>query len=343
MIYKLLYVIRAVIYTWYLIITTIPLFLILALSHPLRIAGFSLGDKARSFVKEAWSHSMFFIFHILAPTKFIIWFDENDSLSAAYCSKLFSMKSSVPSNKVIFMGNHQLYADWLYYWWIIDCVSHGSDIVIMLKDSLRKIPVIGWAMDMFEFVFVKREWRYDSTNIEKKLKSIDKWNNAAFLIFPEGTTYSDQTKASSDAYAKKHDLPLTKHVLLPRVTGLFNCLTLAHWDAIIDITIGVEGLKAYEDPKKFALRSLLFEGKPPKAIHVKIKYYQASDIPSDKSEFSDWLFERFREKDKQMNKFYRHGGFDGVMVESAWKKKRWYLILSWCIICMLYVGIFIMP
>lgn len=39
------------------------------------------------------------------------------------------------------------------------------------------------------------------------------------LIFPEGTDFTAQSKASSDRYADKHNLPKYEKVLHPKTTG----------------------------------------------------------------------------------------------------------------------------
>ena len=39
------------------------------------------------------------------------------------------------------------------------------------------------------------------------------------LLFPEGTNLTDDTKASSMAYAKKNNLPFYEYTLHPRSTG----------------------------------------------------------------------------------------------------------------------------
>ncbi|WVQ70044.1 uncharacterized protein L199_008268 [Kwoniella botswanensis] len=46
------------------------------------------------------------------------------------------------------MANHQAYLDWMYLW-ILSCYAgHSRGITILLKASLKNIPVIGWGMIM---------------------------------------------------------------------------------------------------------------------------------------------------------------------------------------------------
>jgi 1-acyl-sn-glycerol-3-phosphate acyltransferase len=54
-------------------------------------------------------------------------------------------KLNLPDRLVV-MANHQAYLDWMFMW-ILACYSGNSKgVIILLKASLRKIPVLGWAM-----------------------------------------------------------------------------------------------------------------------------------------------------------------------------------------------------
>lgn len=54
-------------------------------------------------------------------------------------------KLNLPDRLVV-IANHQAYTDWMYLW-IMACYSgHASGVIILLKYSLRKVPVLGWGM-----------------------------------------------------------------------------------------------------------------------------------------------------------------------------------------------------
>lgn len=49
-------------------------------------------------------------------------------------------------DRLVVMANHQAYTDWMYLW-ILACYSgHSRGVIILLKEALKKIPVIGWGM-----------------------------------------------------------------------------------------------------------------------------------------------------------------------------------------------------
>jgi lysocardiolipin and lysophospholipid acyltransferase len=52
---------------------------------------------------------------------------------------------------------------------------------------LRWVPVIGWGMRFFEFIFLKRDWQRDQHTMTSMLDLIVKDKEPAWLlIFPEG-------------------------------------------------------------------------------------------------------------------------------------------------------------
>lgn len=55
------------------------------------------------------------------------------------------IKINLPDRLVI-MSNHQAYTDWMYLWIIAAYAGTDKGIIILLKASLRGIPVVGWAM-----------------------------------------------------------------------------------------------------------------------------------------------------------------------------------------------------
>jgi len=54
-------------------------------------------------------------------------------------------KINLPDRLVI-MANHQAYTDWMYLWIIACYAGHSRGIIILLKDTLKHIPIVGWGM-----------------------------------------------------------------------------------------------------------------------------------------------------------------------------------------------------
>src|SRR5277367_2640315 len=67
-------------------------------------------------------------------------------------------------HRLVLIANHQIYTDWLYLWWIAYTNGIHGRLYIVLKESLKRIPVLGWGMQFSQFIFMKRNWEGDKLN-----------------------------------------------------------------------------------------------------------------------------------------------------------------------------------
>jgi lysocardiolipin and lysophospholipid acyltransferase len=130
---------------------------------------------------------------------------------------------------------------------------HGH-IYIILKESLKYIPVAGWGMMFFSFVFMSRKMSTDQPRLSYRLQKFRKQKTAPdgrsyfdpmwLLLFPEGTNLSGNGRRKSAAWAKKNALKDPEHVMLPRSTGTFFCLNelKGSVDYVYDCTMAYEGI-----------------------------------------------------------------------------------------------------
>lgn len=131
---------------------------------------------------------------------------------------------------------------------------HGH-IFIILKESLKYIPVVGWGMMFYGFIFMSRKMATDQERMAHRLKQLQERHSGPMsgsegldpmwlLIFPEGTNASDNGRAKSAAWAKKIGIKDMDHVLVPRSTGSFFCLTELKGtvDYVYDCTMAYEGI-----------------------------------------------------------------------------------------------------
>ncbi|WEW56488.1 hypothetical protein PRK78_001933 [Emydomyces testavorans] len=211
---------------------------------------------------------------------------------------------------------------------------HGY-LYIILKESLKYIPLIGQGMMLYGFVFMARKWIEDKPRLEHRLRKLKtKHGNSpdgspAFdpmwlLIFPEGTNLSRNTQKKSDSYCEKQGISPLKHVLLPRSTGLFFCLQQLKGtvEYVYDCTVGYEGPPrgSYADAY-FTIRSTYLRGRPPKAVNLYWRRFAISDIPlSDQNEFEDWIYKRWEEKDRLLDQFIETGRFPPFEADMASSK-----------------------
>ncbi|KAL1915644.1 uncharacterized protein VTP21DRAFT_6403 [Calcarisporiella thermophila] len=233
--------------------------------------------------------------------------------------------------KAIVISNHQIYLDWMYLWFFAYFADAHATLKIILKDSLRTVPIFGWGMQFFDFIFIRRNWTADRVSLEQHLTRL---KNSKFwlMIFPEGTVLSQGTRQASHLFSKKMDLALAwNHCLIPRTTGLKFCADHLKYD-ILDFTVAYEGLKGDEIPEcVFPLVDTLVgtSNRPLRRIHVHIRHIPLTEFypkaegvsPSgEKGEvetavFTQKLLEVWGEKEEMLKHFYDKGGFPS----SAWE------------------------
>lgn len=238
--------------------------------------------------------------------------------------------------RVVLIANHQLYSDWLYLWWAAyenRPKMHGH-IYIILKESLKHVPIIGWGMQFYGFIFMSRKLKTDTPRLSHRLRKL-KETRTSFLsgtptldpmwliLFPEGTNASIETRARSQAWAKELGIKDMEHVLLPRSAGLFFCLNELKGtvDYLYDCTLAYEGVKRGEYGQDFyTLRSMFFQGQPPPSVNMYWRRFHVDQIPLDNIEvFNLWLRERWLEKDALVEHFLTQGRFPAKTVTTTSK------------------------
>lgn len=236
-------------------------------------------------------------------------------------------------DRLVLIANHQIYTDWLYLWWIAYTNGMHGHLFVVLKESLRRIPVIGWGMQFCQFIFMKRNWERDKPNMAKHLQKLNKSASPMWLLlFPEGTNLAPCTRKKSQKWAVKNGIPDMEHQLLPRSTGLRFCLQELRRtvDYLYDCTIGYEGVPRGQYAQDiFTLKASYLEGRPPKSVSMYWRRFKISSVPiDDQSAFDLWLRAHWTAKDKLLEGFVRTGRFPADtgtgIIETEVKAVRWY-------------------
>ncbi|KAI8368292.1 acyltransferase-domain-containing protein [Radiomyces spectabilis] len=273
-----------------------------------------------------WSLNLVALVQFLAPSDLVVTFDEScvdDSKAtvdtAIDVEKLVQRnhKGEVTGfnfpNRIIVTANHQIYADWIYIWCVAYMASAHGAMKIILKDSLKSLPIFGWGMQFFDFIFLKRKLAVDQKTIVDNLKHSSKSGDPLWLVlFPEGTVISTCTRERSRQFAEKNKMEDNRYTLLPRATGLrLSTLTLdesVEW--LYDFTIGYSGIPSEANPEDvYTIQGIFFFGHRPKNVHIHIRRFRVSELPKDMDAFSSWIYQRWIEKDELMAYFYKHGKF----------------------------------
>lgn len=237
------------------------------------------------------------------------------SIFAPY--KLYISGDDILDESSLLICNHASFLDWFYLWNFISYFEDGSILNTILKHDLKNIPIIGSGMEFFEFIFLKRKLSLDKDTLINSLQKISK-NDEKFwlLIFPEGAIISEETKKISEEYALKNNIPNMNHVLIPKTTGLNICAQnlLKDIGCIYDLTIGYKGIKENTIMWDMdIINSVFFDNTSRPEIHIHVnripieKIYDKIFNPKD---FTNYTYEIFRKKDKQLEFFKSKGYFD---------------------------------
>ena len=157
--------------------------------------------------------------------------------------------------RLVLLANHQIYTDWLYLWWSAYTSRMHGHIFILLKESLKYVPIISPGILFYGFVFMARKWDSDMPRMKYRLQKLMTRHHGPLsgtssldpmwlMIFPEGTNLSRNTRKVSVRWSEKSGIPDLKHQLLPRNRGLQFCLQelgdTVEW--VYDCTIAYEGV-----------------------------------------------------------------------------------------------------
>ncbi|TRM61486.1 acyltransferase-domain-containing protein [Schizophyllum amplum] len=271
--------------------------------------------------------------------------------------------------RFVLIGNHQVYLDWWYMWcltYFIGPRGVHKYVYITLKKSLKWLPVVGWGMQFFSFIFLARSWASDRAQLAASLSRLgmeaeEEDNPLAFILYPEGTLVSPQTRPISKKFADKLGISDLSHSLLPRSTGLLYSLrSLAPRIPslkLLDVTIAYPGIPSMGYGQDYyTMRSVFLDGVFPPMINMHIRMFDVAtevpigdlsstkahvvppsngpdegkttvevDIPEKEKEvFDAWLRLLWTEKDNSIDAYHRSGtvGLGSPPVDLQLRLKR---------------------
>ncbi|KAJ4486373.1 acyltransferase-domain-containing protein [Lentinula aciculospora] len=326
---------------------------------PLRLLPFrwsrSLYDEGIRYTKGAFGCLLILMCQWFSPTNLQITF-EASGMGAVPQDVVESIvvrdkKGNVVSldlpSKFVYIANHQIYADWWYAWCFLYYFSSEAHryIYITLKKSLRWVPVVGWGMQFFNFIFLARSWASDRLQLATHLSLLGQAAESdqmplAFILYPEGTLVSENTRPISKKFADKMGITDMTHVLLPRSTGLLYSLRSLSPRIkelhLLDVTMVYPGIPplAYGQDY-YTLRTMFFDGVAPPAVHMHLRMFKVAELPigdlsdtqplkipdtspnqhaveveipkEEKEAFDVWLRNLWQEKDEAIGRFHESG------------------------------------
>ncbi|CAF2092382.1 unnamed protein product [Rotaria magnacalcarata] len=234
----------------------------------------------------------------------------------------------------IVIMNHKYDIDWLAGWIICQRLGIMQGSKIVGKQSLKLVPIVGWCWIFTESIFLRRIWESDRETLVKDLRKIlanypeNYFFN--FLLFCEGTRFTEKKRITSMKTAQEKGLPELKHHILPRTKG-FTLLLEGAEDritGIYDLTVGFKNNGA--EPTFLSI----LKGRSCQA-EMFIRRIPISEIPKDTQGCSDWVHKLYGEKDKIYDYFVRHDTFEGNGINRVTIPRNYYdllIQLGWVII-----------
>lgn len=305
-------VIRGIIAVFYFLSACVSIVLTQWLGYPLKFQAKMAWVVWVEYSKQQFIVVMLTLVQALTSTEMRVSGDE--TMKGTFQVDGNGYLSSRFEERAIVIANHQLYTDWVYLWWFAFTSGFGGCIYILLKKSLKSIPILGSGMANFNFIFMSRKWADDKENMRVHFEGLNKLQAPVWLtMFPEGTNTSHNGTNNSNKFAAKMNKKPTKHVLLPRTTGLRYAIeNLAPTvDYLYDCTLAYEGVGRGEYGQDFyTLGNVFLRGQGP--IYVKAHWtkYVIKEIPyKDEAKFEKWLFDLWYDKDQMMDNFIETGKF----------------------------------
>uniref|UniRef100_A0AAY4DEJ1 1-acyl-sn-glycerol-3-phosphate acyltransferase delta n=1 Tax=Denticeps clupeoides TaxID=299321 RepID=A0AAY4DEJ1_9TELE len=202
--------------------------------------------------------------------------------------------------------NHNFEIDFLCGWTFCDRFGVLGTSKVMAKKELAFVPLIGWMWYFQEIVFCKRKWEEDRRTVARSLQNLQDYpEDFWFLLFCEGTRFTEKKHQISMQVAETKGLPKLRHHLLPRTKGF--CVTVQNLrgkvTAVYDSTLN---FRNNETP---TLRGVLNGKKYHADLYV--RRIPLDSIPEDEAECAAWLHRLYQEKDKFQEQYMQTGHFPG--------------------------------
>lgn len=149
---------------------------------PLKLVDPTFYEHYMAWTKESFAVLTTTITQWWSPTVIRVSGDESMK-GQLYQMEDGTLKCNFP-HRLVLMANHQLYTDWMYLWWIAYTNKMHGHIYIILKESLKKVPIFGWGAQFYNFIFLSRKWetdRFRFRNALSHLKNPKKSHVASYL------------------------------------------------------------------------------------------------------------------------------------------------------------------
>ena len=199
---------------------------------------------------------------------------------------LTRMEAKDAQENALIVMNHHYELDWLYCWMVGDRMGIFGNCKAFAKESLKYVPILGWAGSCADNVYLKRNLEKDRSRMKNNLSELVGYPSPIWLfLFPEGTRFTAEKHKASQEFAESRDLPKLEHHLTPRTKGF--TFTLSNLDrskmSLYDFTL-VAGMGDSAPP---TVTSLIL-GRRTEATVV-IRKISLDKVPAGEKEGGQWI------------------------------------------------------
>lgn len=209
-----------------------------------------------------------------------------------------------PRENALVFSNHQQMTDTTFLMFFGKDKGRLGDMKYFAKAPIKWVPIVGWGLQFIDSIFVKREWTKDVDSIRDTFNRITSEEVPLWLVtFSEGTRITKEKHERSMAFARERNLKETKHVLLPRTKGFVASIEglRGHIAAVYDVTIGYpEGIPSLMQYMRGMARK----------AHLHIRRFPIETLPEGEEALSEWIRDRFYEKDELLERYLSTGSFE---------------------------------
>ncbi|XP_068127137.1 1-acyl-sn-glycerol-3-phosphate acyltransferase gamma [Hyperolius riggenbachi] len=210
---------------------------------------------------------------------------------------------------VIIILNHNFEIDFLCGWTMCERFGVLGSSKVLAKKELLMVPLIGWTWYFLEIVFCKRKWEEDRDTVIQGLQDLRDYPEYMwFLLYCEGTRFTETKHKISMEVADKKGLARLKHHLLPRTRGFTTAVQCLRGtvSAVYDVTLN------FREKKNPSLLGILY-GKKYEA-DMCVRRFPLEEIPEDEKEAASWLHKLYQEKDALQEQYIQEGTFPGTQI-----------------------------
>ncbi|KAL1509716.1 hypothetical protein ABEB36_004412 [Hypothenemus hampei] len=235
--------------------------------------------------------------------------------------------------RTLIIANHQSTADVPILFSCYNIRKHVLPNIMWIMDNPFKYTNFGVVSYLHQDFFIKsgKEFRDKSLQeltchlLNTYLPLKRKW----IVLFPEGG-FLRKRKAISHKFAEKNNLPKFENVTLPRAGAMKiimktvgpqapinnnssskSDLQRGHVEYIVDITI------AYPNGVPIDLSHIVFGNRPPCETVLFYRVYRATEVPENEESLTNWLIQRWKEKEAMLQTYYDTGSIPNKFCHST--------------------------